>query len=265
MRLTLARQLSLSFRAVATQDPIQIALNTCSELGFPVAWHKLEGPSTIIQFLGLELDSDHGLIHLPAGKLCRIQAQVRRWLGRRSCTKRELLSLIGSLHNAATVVKPGHVFLRRLIDLSSSVKHLHYRVRLNKEAFADLHWWDTFMTDWNGSPMLQTLGRAVPSVIVRFDASGTWGVAQCGQANGYSGSGTTHGALFLLRKRVSTASSGRSSLGKRVARAAGSIRMRQLYRGRGARATYQPRTASDALATSAILRINLFFVYVAGG
>ena len=113
---------------------LSIALNMCSELGFPAAWHKLEGPSTRIQLLGLELDLDHGLIKLPAGKLCRIQAQVRRWLGRRSCTKRELLSLIGSLHHAATVVKPGRIFLPRLIDLSSCVKHLHYRVRLNKEA-----------------------------------------------------------------------------------------------------------------------------------
>ena len=56
------------------------------------------------------------------------------------------------------------------------------------------------MTDWNGSSMLQTLGRAVPSVIVCSDASGTWGVAQCGQVNGYSGSGTTQGTVFLLRK-----------------------------------------------------------------
>ena len=75
------------------------------------------------------------------------------------------------------------------------------------------------MTDWNGSSMLQTLGRAVPSVIVRSDASGSWSVAQCSQSNGYSGSGTTHGTLVLLRKRVPTASSGRSCLEKRVARA----------------------------------------------
>ena len=86
---------------------LAVALNTCSEMGFLVAWHKLEGPSTRIQFLGLELDSDHGLIKLPAGKLCRIQSQVRRWLSRRSCTKRELPSLIGSFHHVATVVKPG--------------------------------------------------------------------------------------------------------------------------------------------------------------
>ena len=39
---------------------LAIALNTCSEMGFPVAWHKLEGLSTRIQFLGLELDSIMG-------------------------------------------------------------------------------------------------------------------------------------------------------------------------------------------------------------
>ena len=46
---------------------LAITLNTCSELGFPVSWHKLEGPSTRIQFLGVELDSDHGLLGFPLG------------------------------------------------------------------------------------------------------------------------------------------------------------------------------------------------------
>ena len=35
--------------------------------------------------------------------------------------------------------KTGRIFLCRLTDLSSCVNHLHYRVRLNKEAIADLH------------------------------------------------------------------------------------------------------------------------------
>ena len=37
-----------------------------------------------------------------------------------SCTKRELLSLIGLLQHAAKVVVPGRTFVRRLINLSSS-------------------------------------------------------------------------------------------------------------------------------------------------
>lgn len=83
--------------------------------------------------------------------------------------------MIGTLHHAASVMKPGRIFVRRLINLSTSVQHLHYFVRLEKEAQADLHSWDTFMADWNGTSLLQAVGLLTPSISLRPDASGNWG------------------------------------------------------------------------------------------
>ena len=79
-----------------------------------MASHKLEGPITTLVFLGIEIDTVMGQIRLPAEKLRRLIEVLAIWADRRSCTKRELLSLIGSLHHAAAVVRPGRVFLRRL-------------------------------------------------------------------------------------------------------------------------------------------------------
>ena len=87
-----------------------------------------------------------------------------------------LLAQASFMHEERAAVadrhSPGRLFIRRLINLSTRVKHFHYRVRLNKETLADLHWWDIFMTDCNDSFMLQLLGRARPMVSVRSDASG---------------------------------------------------------------------------------------------
>ena len=58
------------------------------------------------------------------------------------------LSLIGSLSFAAKVVKPGSLFLRRLIDLSNTVTSLHHHVYLNTEGHADIWWWVDLPT-WN--------------------------------------------------------------------------------------------------------------------
>ena len=44
-------------------------LTTCTLLGFPVAKKKVEGPTTILPFLGLELDSVKQQIRLPEDKL----------------------------------------------------------------------------------------------------------------------------------------------------------------------------------------------------
>ena len=84
----------------------------------PVAMNKLEAPTTSLTFLGIEIDTVKGQLSFPADKLGRLKDMLASWVARRSCTKRELLSLIGYLHHAAAVVKPGQVFLRRLIDLS---------------------------------------------------------------------------------------------------------------------------------------------------
>ena len=147
------------------------ALGTCTELGVPVATHKLEGPTTAFIFLGVEIDTVLSQLRLPVEKLRRLKESLASWAVRRSCRKRDLLSLIGSLHNAAAVVKPGRVFLRRLIDLSKIPKGLHHFVRLTKEAQSDIQWWRTFVDRWNGVGLLLALGRVQPGVCVRSDAS----------------------------------------------------------------------------------------------
>ena len=68
---------------------------------------------------------------------------------------RAALSLIGALSFATKVVKPGRMFLRRLIDLSATVYKLDHRVSLNAEARADIEWWTTFHPLWNGVELIQ--------------------------------------------------------------------------------------------------------------
>ena len=81
------------------------ALRICDELGVPVATNKLGGPTTCLTFLGLQLDSQDGIITLPTVKLQKVKSTIVEWLTRHACTKRQLLSLIGTLHQATPVVK----------------------------------------------------------------------------------------------------------------------------------------------------------------
>ena len=84
----------------------------CARLGIPITHHKTDGPTGRITFLGVELDAESGLVCLPEEKLQRLQREIRGWMGRSSCTKRELLSLIGLLQHACCVVRTGRTFLR---------------------------------------------------------------------------------------------------------------------------------------------------------
>ena len=159
----------------STGAAIQRALAIWEALGVPSAPNKAEGPSTSIVFLGIELDTISLTARLPADKLARLQLLVQEWGDKKTCSKRELLSLIGVLQHAASVVRFGRCFLRRMMDLSTSVPELHYHIRLNREFRSDLQWWATFAPQWNGTCMLTPLLQESPHIIVHSDASGAQG------------------------------------------------------------------------------------------
>ena len=89
-------------------------LSLCNTLGVPLAEDKLEGPATQLEYLGILLDTDLLEARLPLDEL---KSALNSWLERLSCSKRELLSLIGSLSFAAKIVPAGRTFFRRFIDL----------------------------------------------------------------------------------------------------------------------------------------------------
>ena len=90
---------------------LEVALDTCKELGVPVAAHKTEGPATQLGFLGIHVDTLTMTLSLPGVKLTRILDLVLSWQGKKTASKREMQSLIGHLSHAAMVVLPGHTFL----------------------------------------------------------------------------------------------------------------------------------------------------------
>lgn len=78
---------------------------------------KREGPSTRLVFLGIELDTIKLELRLPADKLEHFQSTIHKWYikfflkGKPFCKRKELESLIGLLHDASIVVRPGRSFL----------------------------------------------------------------------------------------------------------------------------------------------------------
>ena len=154
---------------------LAIATNTLAELGIPLAPDKVEGPTTCLTFLGIELDTIAMTARLPRDKLERLQAMLVAWQDRKACTKRELLSLVGVLQHATMVVRFGQAFLRRMIELAKATKEYHHKVRLNRDFRSDLQWWRTFLPRWNGTSFLHPGIMATPTITVYSDASGSWG------------------------------------------------------------------------------------------
>ena len=155
---------------------LEIILAACTYLGIPVAEEKTEASTTSLTFLGIHLDTDLLEARLPDDKLAELRDLLVMFSGLPSCTKRDLLSLLGKLNFAASVVVAGRTFMRRLWDATLAVPELHHRITLSESCRADLAWWRYLLDTWNGrSFFLQPGWSPAPHMHLFTDASGTLG------------------------------------------------------------------------------------------
>ena len=126
----------------------------CKRVNAPLKPEKQEGPTTCLTFLGIELDSSTMEVRLPPDRKLELLQHLQQFRTKKKCTKWQLLSLIGRLSFACKVVAPGRIFLRRLIDLSCTVSGLNHRIRITREAQADIDWWLDFLPQWSGSSLM---------------------------------------------------------------------------------------------------------------
>ena len=126
-------------------------------LGLPVSL-RLD-PSTPIIFLGFEIDSMDMEIRLGQARLQEITNMLNNWESRRTCSARELQSLIGTLQWASRVVRHGRTFLQRMYDLllphvDSSRPFDSGAIHVDEMFREDLSWWSSFMGQWNGVTLI---------------------------------------------------------------------------------------------------------------
>ena len=91
-------------------------LLVCRAVGAPVKPKKVLGSATILTILGIELDTCSLQAHLPEEKLAALLQELDQFSRLHSsqctCTKRQLLFLIGKLVFACKVIPAGCIFLR---------------------------------------------------------------------------------------------------------------------------------------------------------
>ncbi|KAM3936673.1 uncharacterized protein RB166_018270 [Leptodactylus fuscus] len=143
--------------------------------GVPLARDKTEGPVTSLSFLGIGIDTERMLLHLPQDKLSRLCADVDFCLSSRKVPLSRLQSLLGQLTFACRIFPMGRVFSRRLAMATSGVRLPHHYVRITKVLRDDLKVWKSFLLDYSGLSCFPE-GELTNSDLQLFtDASGAVG------------------------------------------------------------------------------------------
>ena len=137
-------------------------------LDIPIAEDKLVGPDTQLPYLGIEINTLDFTVSIPEEKINDLMEQMPWWCGRRTCTLRELQSLNGKLNFFSKAIRPGRVFTRRLIDLTTTVKKPTHHVTINKEAREDIHWWCELLLTQNRSSFIPDPKRIYSTDMMLF-------------------------------------------------------------------------------------------------
>lgn len=145
-------------------------------LNIPLAKHKTAGPCTVVEYLGIILDSDKMEARLPRDKVERILQLLTSFACKTSCTKRQLLQLLGHLCFAMRVIPSGRSFVSYLLKLASSVKILNHCVKLDSGCREDMRMWRLLLSNWNGVSLFRENQFSIaPDIDLYTDASSTLG------------------------------------------------------------------------------------------
>jgi len=141
------------------EQQLQRFLDLLCQLGLPIADNKTAGPSTHITFLGILIDTAAMTVSLDADRLEIIRSTLNTWVGRQTCSLRQLQSLLGILSWASMVVRHGRTFIQHMRDVAATYGQTQEvndesQILLSTDFHADANWWLQFMADWNGISLL---------------------------------------------------------------------------------------------------------------
>jgi hypothetical protein len=147
----------------------------CESLGIPLAPAKTEGPATILTFLGIQLDTVKMECRLDKDRLDELNQLLQCWREKETHTLDELESITGKLSFAASVVRPGKPFLRRLYSAIAWIKRNTHSsalaINISDSTREDLDWWTENLASWNGTSMMLDLQTDSSDLHLATDAS----------------------------------------------------------------------------------------------
>ncbi|CAJ0956117.1 unnamed protein product [Ranitomeya imitator] len=125
--------------------------SVAKNFGVPLVEDKTVGPVTVLNFLGIEIDTVAMECRLPADKLTELRQDVVNPIGLKKINLRSLQSLLGKLNFACRIMPMGRAFCRRRLSLATvGVKSSLHFIRTKKEFRDDLKMWADFLDEYNG-------------------------------------------------------------------------------------------------------------------
>lgn len=127
-------------------------------------------PSTGIVFLGILFNSITMTMSIPPEKITETLEVISTWMSFDTVNLKQVQSLVGKLQFIAKCVKPGRIFLSRILIFLSSFNHPQQRLSVDPDVLKDLFWWASFLEAFNGVSVIPFKDWAEPDAELATDA-----------------------------------------------------------------------------------------------
>ena len=122
-------------------------------------------------FLGVMFDTESCTLSLSEERLLEIRDLISDWLDKVEASRKELQSLLGKLNFVASCVRPGRIFISRLLETLRSLNDTGVTL-LSPSFKKDLLWWHKFLPTYNGVSMMPFEEWTSTDSVLSFGISG---------------------------------------------------------------------------------------------
>jgi hypothetical protein len=126
-----------------------------NELGLQSSREKDCPPTTKMVCLGIEVDTNTLSLRVPRDRLDELSHELTTWRSKKSYRLKELQSLLGKLSFVTACVKPGRIFMSRLLNKLRTFPTTRRTVLVSPEMTLDISWWVTFLPLFNGVSLIK--------------------------------------------------------------------------------------------------------------
>lgn len=130
---------------------------------------KAISPTFTMPCLGVQFDTMALTLTITPDRLQEILELLDTWENKTRANKQEVQSLLGKLMFVASCVRPGRVFVSRLLNFLRCMPNDKF-MTLSYETLADIRWWKVFMPLYNGVSMMPWQEWSEPDEVVSSDA-----------------------------------------------------------------------------------------------
>ena len=109
-------------------------------------------------------------MEIPEDKIKQIKEELEGWLFRQAANRKEAESLVGKLQFMGKCIKPGRIFIARLINWMKTLDRQHKHT-IPMGARRDIAWWARYITQFNGKSIIWMHTNPEVDSIIATDAS----------------------------------------------------------------------------------------------